>query len=83
VSTVPTPEPSVVARAVVALTAFSDDLDRETAAKLIRMWRHFRDLTPADLEEVLRHFPVAEPDPLDRPMPGGAWLSGPMIDGAQ
>jgi hypothetical protein len=78
--TVPTPGPSVVTRAVLALNAFGDeDLDRERAAKLIRMWRYFRDLTAPDVEEVLRHFPVGEPDPYERPLPGGGMSSGAMI----
>jgi hypothetical protein len=75
-------EPHITARAVVALSAFGGaDLDRETAARLIRGWKHWHDLSGPDVEEVLRNFPLGEPDPLERPQPSGGMISGPSMDG--
>ena len=56
------PQVDNVTRAVVALTAFAD-LDREGAARLLRIWKHFGELTGPDVEEILRHFPTAGPSP--------------------
>lgn len=47
----------IVAAAVAALEAFAD-LDRLTAAKLLPMWRRYRELTPQQVAEVVAAFPA-------------------------
>lgn len=44
-----------------ALRQFSGDLDRDTAARLLPMWRYDCDLTPADRREILDRFKAGPP----------------------
>lgn len=54
------PEPPadpIVDVAEMTLRAFGTDLDRVTAQQLLKMWRHYRRLTPEQAEAVVLRFP--------------------------
>lgn len=47
----------VVIKAYAALTAFGDLLDSVTAARLLPMWRHYKQLSPEQAAAVVARFP--------------------------
>jgi len=54
-------EPDAVEKAVAALRAFGDDLDRDNARELLSMWIGRHGLTERQRAEVLLSFPVKAP----------------------
>lgn len=49
----------IVARALAALSAFGGDLDRVQAERLLRMWAHFAELSPREVDAILYRFPAS------------------------
>lgn len=78
--TVPTeerPEDHPVRRAIAALKQFAGpDVNRDQAAAILPNWKHYGDLSLADVVEVAVALP---PGPPQRPLRGGGMSSGSML----
>jgi len=56
----------IIDTAETALRAFGVDLDRGAAARLLKFWGHYRELSERESAAVLDRFPTADP----------GWVSG-------
>ncbi len=57
-STLPNGDHGIIDRAVDALAAFGDDLDRVTAERLLTTWKFSPELTGRDRDQILDRFPA-------------------------
>jgi hypothetical protein len=73
------PTPATVEQAVAELRDCFGELTRKQAASRLPLWRHYRQLSEADVAEVLDWFPVAAPassHPLAPPGGHETWCRG-------
>ena len=48
--------PNMVAQACASLRAFGGHLSASQAHRLLRMWRYYPELSPAEVTQILRRF---------------------------